>query len=123
MPAVADVMSTGLITVQPSATVAEAATVMGKGHVGSVLVFEGDELVGIFTERDVVKAFSQDFAAPSTTVEQWMTRNPMTIDPDASVPDALNRMLERGFRHLPVVAEGRVVGMVSMRDLSAATSE
>jgi CBS domain-containing protein len=122
MSIVREIMSTKLVTVEPSATVAEAATVMGERHVGSALVMEGGALVGIFTERDIVRALSQDFDAPGHPVAQWMTRDPRTIGADASVDDALETMLAAGFRHIPVVEDRGVVGVVSMRDISKATA-
>jgi CBS domain-containing protein len=123
MTTVGEVMSSNLVTVPASATVAEGATVMGGRSVGSVLVQEGEELVGIFTERDIVRALSQDFDAPRHPLADWMTRNPLTIGPGASVEEALGVMLKGGFRHLPVVESGKTVGVISMRDISKATSE
>lgn len=123
MTTVRDVMSTDLITVPPTATVAEAATVMGEKRVGSALVMEGDTLSGIFTERDIVRALSQDFDAPGHPLSHWMTTSPTTVAPDVTVEDALETMLAGGFRHLPVTEDDRVLGMVSMRDLSRAAAE
>jgi len=123
MTTIRQVMHEGVITVEAAATVAEAATVMGGRHVGSALVMEGDSLLGIFTERDIVRALSQDFDAPGHPVTDWMTRDPETIGPDVSVEVALGIMLSRGFRHLPVEDGGRIVGMVSIRDLSGAVAE
>ena len=78
---------------------------------------EGSTLLGVFTERDVVRAVAQHFDGSEHQVHLWMTRAPMTIGPDASTTEALDTMLEQGFRHLPVVENGSLVGMVSMRDL------
>ncbi len=96
---------------------------MGERKVGSALVIDEGELVGIFTERDIVRALSQDFDAPGHPITHWMTRDPLTISPETTVPEALDVMLTRGFRHLPVVDGATPVGMVSMRDLSRATAE
>jgi CBS domain-containing protein len=120
---VRDIMSGSLVSVEPTATVAEAATVMGGRHVGSTLVMSGGELVGIFTERDILRALSQDFDAPGHSVTDWMTTNPVTIPPGMSVEEALDLMLSKGFRHLPVADGGAVIGVVSMRDLSGAIAE
>jgi CBS domain-containing protein len=122
MTTVRDVMSTDLVTVGPESTVAEAATVMGAHKVGSALVLDGGQLVGIFTERDIVRALSQDFDAPRHPVSQWMTRSPITVPADTTIEAALDIMLSRGFRHLPVVEGPRPVGIVSMRDISRATA-
>ena len=123
MTTVGDVMNTSLVTAEPSSTVAEAATIMGERHVGSTLVMEGGRLVGIFTERDIVRALSQDFDAPGHPISHWMTRDPRTIAKDVSVEEALEIMFAGGFRHLPVAEGETVLGMVSMRDLSRATAE
>jgi CBS domain-containing protein len=123
MSIVREIMSSKLVSVEPAATVAEAATVMGERHVGSALVMEGGALVGIFTERDIVRALSQDFDAPGHPVSHWMTREPKTIVADASVEEALDIMLSGGFRHIPVVEDRGVVGVISMRDVSKASVE
>lgn len=122
MATIRDIMSTQIVTVVPTTTVAEAATAMAERRVGSALVMDPG-LTGIFTERDIVRALSQDFDAPGHPVSDWMTRDPSTIDPDAPVEEALDRMLSAGFRHFPVVEGGEVVGIVSIRDLTKATAE
>jgi len=117
MPTVREVMSTDLVVVLPTATIAETATVIGARGVGSALVMEGSTLLGVFTERDVVRAVAQHFDGSEHQVHLWMTREPITIGPDAGTAEALDTMLEQGFRHLPVMEGGIIVGMVSMRDL------
>lgn len=113
-------MSTDLVIVEPGATIAEAATLMGERGVGSALVVQGRRATGIFTERDVLRALASDFDAPRHPVEQWMTVDPVAIDADTGVDEARRLMLERGFRHLPVTEDGALVGIVSLRDLSRA---
>ncbi len=122
MATVGDVMSRRVLSVAPPTTVAEAATVMGERRVGSALVMDGDRLLGIFTERDIVRALGQHYDAASHPVSEWMTPDPLTTSPEASVDEALRTMLDRGFRHLPVMEGDSVAGVVSMRDLSAARS-
>ena len=117
MATIRDVMSEGIVTVNPDVTVAEAATVMGSRGIGSALVMRGDRLEGIFTERDIVRALGEHFDAAGHLVQNWMTPDPITVDSSATVPEALDLMLSKGFRHLPVMEEGRLVGMVSLRDL------
>lgn len=111
-------MSTSLHTVGPSDTVGEAVALMAQHRVGSVLVMDGEKLLGIFTERDTVRALSQSHDAVRHEVDSWMTADPQTVGPDAESENALQTMLDRGFRHLPVVEGGNVVGIVSMRDLA-----
>lgn len=118
MATVREVMSTTLHSVTPADTVGEAVAVMAQHRIGSVLVMEEGRLVGIFTERDTVRALSQAHDAARHDVASWMTSGPETVEPEFDTEDALQTMLDRGFRHLPVVEGGKVVGMVSMRDLA-----
>ena len=118
MAAVRDVMKTSLHSVDPSETVGEAVAVMAQHRIGSVLVMQDDRLLGIFTERDTVRALSQAHDAARHEIVSWMTHDPKTVAPDMDTEDALRMMLDNGFRHLPVVERGKVVGMVSMRDLA-----
>ena len=111
-------MSTELVAVSPRATIAEAATVMGTGHVGAALVMDDDTLVGIFTERDILRALASDFDAAGHLVSHWMTEHPTTLHPGAEASEALGLMLSGGFRHVPVVDGELVVGIVSMRDVA-----
>lgn len=118
MAQIRDLMSSELVVVEPDSTVAAAATVMGGRHVGAALVMDEDKLVGIFTERDVLTALGSDFDAAGHLVSQWMSSEPTTIGPNADSREALDLMLEGGYRHLPVVDDGRVIGVVSLRDLA-----
>jgi CBS domain-containing protein len=117
---VGDIMTTGLFAIEPTTTVAEAATVMGERRIGSALVMESDRLIGIFTERDIVRALGEHFDAAGHPVSDWMTPDPVTVSPSTPAQEALKLMLEGNFRHLPVEDGGRISGIVSMRDLTAA---
>src|ERR1700682_293757 len=112
-------MKTALYSVDPSTTVGEAISLMARNKIGSALIMENGKLIGIFTERDTVRAISQSHDAPDHEISSWMTRGPKTISPDIDVDDAMKSMLENGFRHLPVVERGEVVGMGSLRDRGA----
>jgi CBS domain-containing protein len=116
---VREVMKTTLYSVDPSTTVGEAISLMARNKIGSALIMEDGRLIGIFTERDTVRAISQSHDAPDHEISSWMTGDPKTISPDIDVDDAMKTMLVNGFRHLPVVERGEVIGMVSMRDLAA----
>lgn len=120
---VEDLMSKPVCSVDPETTLAEATTVMGERHIGSALVMDGERLVGILTERDVVRAMSGAFDAPMRPVIEWMTKRPTTIGPETAVKEALRVMVEGGFRHLPVLQADQVVGMVSMRDIARALAD
>ena len=121
MAVIREVMTKELVTIEAASSVAAAVTVMGMRGVGAVLVIEEGRVEGIFTERDLVRALSNDIGAASQMVGQWMTRDPVTVGPEASVEEALEIMLNGHFRHLPVMEGERLVGVVSIRDLSRAT--
>ncbi len=118
---VTEYMSRELLVVNPELGLAAAASVMSQRRIGSVLVVEGGRLVGIFTERDIVRAVSQDVMAMHEPVSDWMTRDPLTVAPDTSVEQARELMLEHHFRHLPVTRGEELLGIISMRDLARAT--
>ena len=109
-------MSRDLLSVEPSLTLTEVAKRMVDKDVGAVLVMEGERLVGILTERDVLRAVARGID-DSTTVADYMTRNPETLEPDESTEHAAVLMIHGGFRHLPVTEGDEVVGMLSIRDL------
>src|SRR5438067_12770545 len=96
-------MKTRLHTVGPGDTVGEAVAVMAQNRVGSVLVLDGDRLLGIFTERDTVRAISQSHDAARHEIESWMTQDPKTIGPHTDTEGALRTMRDRRLRHLPLV--------------------
>lgn len=105
-----------LVLAAPHTTVAQAARLMQHSNIGAVLVVEGERLTGIFTERDAVyrvMAAGRDPAA--TQLYEVMTRDPMTVAPEDPLGYALLIMHEHGFRHAPVVQDGRPIGVVSAR--------
>ena len=110
-----------LLCLESTATVREAAELMRGGHAGSVLVIDQGKLVGIITERDVVcRVVAADLDPESTEIRAVMTENPDTVSPRTTALDALRRMQDGGYRHLPVVDGGKVVGVVSRRDFFGA---
>jgi CBS domain-containing protein len=115
---VKDLMTRSLLFVDPETTLGEASTLMAERAVGSALVRENERLVGILTERDVVRAMSSAHDAPMRPVIEWMTKHPTTMPPDTPVKEALRTMVDGGFRHLPITEGDRAVGMVSIRDIA-----
>ena len=109
-------MARDLLTVDPALSLVEVARRMVERNVGAVLVLEGGELAGILTERDLMRALARGLR-DDATVAGSMTRGPETIAPDESMAHAATLMIHGGFRHLPVVEGGEVVGIVSIRDL------
>ena len=105
------------VSAQSDTTVAEAARIMRSRRVGALLVMEGARLAGIFTERDALfRVLAEGRDAASTPLSEVMTRDPRTISPDRPFGHALHIMYEGGFRHVPVVRDGRAVGVISARD-------
>jgi CBS domain-containing protein len=105
-------------SVPPHATVFEAVQKMVEARIGAVLVVSGDKLVGIFSERDVLVRVVSLHRDPLTTpVAHVMTIDPVTIDAATPVEEVLDQHSGKEFRHLPVLDEGRLIGMVSVRDL------
>jgi CBS domain-containing protein len=105
-----------LLIASPETTIAAAAKLMAKRKVGAVMVVEDHKLVGIFTERDLVRVVARGRDVETTRLAQVMTTLPQSVDPDKSFGYALLLMHENGFRHVPVVEHGKVIGIVSARD-------
>ena len=116
MPVARNHMSRDLLTVEPGDPLGEVAQRMVDRDVGAVIVLEGEELVGILTERDMLRAVA-DGIQEETLVSDWMTRDPETMHPDDTTQHAAVLMIHGGFRHMPLVEDDRVVGMLSIRDL------
>lgn len=105
-------------TAAPQTTVLHASRMMKQNGFGTVLVVDADKLVGIFTERDALyRVMAEGRDAKVTLLTSVMTANPKTIHPDEPFENALQMMLKGGFRHVPVVEDGRPIGIVSVRDV------
>jgi CBS domain-containing protein len=116
MPVVREHMSRNLLSVEPGETITEVAQRMVERHVGAVLVLDAGRLVGIMTERDLLRAVARGLHVEALVAE-YMTTHPETIAPDDTTEHAAVLMIHGGFRHLPVVEAGEVVGILSIRDL------
>ena len=101
------------------ATVADAVVKMNAERIGSVIVMDGDKMMGIFTERDVLtKIVSCNCDPAQTPVADVMTRDLLTLAPSASIEEAMRVVIERHIRHLPVIEGDKLLGMVSSGDLT-----
>src|SRR6478752_5606927 len=108
---VSNTMATRLLTIGPSEALQEAAHQMADRRVGAI----------ILTERDVLRAVGR--GTIEGTVEQWMTRDPITVGPDATNGEAAMMMIHGGFRHVPICDHGKLIGIVSIRDLLTLPNE
>jgi CBS domain-containing protein len=118
-----DFMSSGdVLTIEPTVTLGEAARAMRSRDVGAAVVYEDGKLVGIFTERDLLRAIAESRHPDQHHVRAYMTPDPITLPPDHAPSEAAQIMTERKFRHIPVVEDGELLGIVSIRDLVAATA-
>jgi CBS domain-containing protein len=106
-----------VLKASPKTLVIEAAKLMAKRNVGAVMVVEDSRLVGIFTERDIAfRVVARGLDAQMTRIANVMTPAPDTVDPEKSFGHALLKMHDGGFRHLPVIEDGKIVGIISARN-------
>ena len=109
-----------MVSVKPEDTVLEAIKVMAREDIGAAIVMEGERLAGILSERDYArKVILKGRSSETTTVQEIMTANVVCVSPRTKSRDCMALMTEKNIRHLPVVDNGRVVGMVSVRDIVA----
>ena len=120
MPTLGEIMTKDVYAASGDTPVVDAAQRMVKDRFGSAVVLEGGWLVGIFTERDVLRAAASGKDLATTTVSEWMTRDPQTATPDMQSEEAAQIMAASGFRHLPVIEGNTVTGIVSLRDVLSA---
>ncbi len=107
----------------PEGTLSDAAESMADQGVDYVIVIDNRELVGILTERDLVLAVADGADLGAALVEEWMSEAPDTFKPDVTVSEAVAWLLETGYRHLPVMAEEELLGVVTIRDLMWALTQ
>lgn len=107
-----------IYSVTPDVVVFKAIELMCEKNIGGLLIMEGDKLVGIFTERDYArKLILKGKSSKDTPIGDLMTPNPFTVTPENSIEDCMEIMTDKHIRHLPVVFEGTVLGMISIGDV------
>lgn len=107
-----------IISLPPDTTVRAAAKVMAKHKIGAIPVTESGRLIGIFTERDLIfRVIAKEVNPDATRLRDVMTAAPQTVDVDEPASAALRMMRDGGYRHLPVMQRGALIGIVSIRDL------
>ena len=120
---VRDLIGGEVMTTLPTRTLRNAAEAMSEGNVGALAVLRDRRLIGIITERDLVAALAESADADNSLVEEWMTRDPDSLDPDMEVEAAADWMLAAGYRHLPVLEGPNLVGILSIKDVLWALTE
>jgi len=115
---IADLMTADVVTVAPEDTLGEAAAKMTEKGIGAVVVSDFGRMIGILSERDIMRAVADRIHSSEARVREWMTADPVTATTETSVEEAGRTMLENGFRHLPVVEGERAIGMLSIRDVA-----
>lgn len=118
MATLGELMTRDVLAVAPEDTLGEVATKMVERGVGSVVVSDFGRLIGILTERDMLRAIADRTHPSQARVREWMTEEPITATESTTAEEAARTMLEHSFRHLPVVDGGRAVGIVSIRDVA-----
>jgi CBS domain-containing protein len=111
------IMTREVFVTPPGASVSDVAGSMLRARFGSAIVMEGSMLLGIFTERDVLRAAASGSDLGSSRVSDWMTADPVTAEPGMDTDEAIELMMSNGFRHLPVLDGARLIGVVSLRDI------
>jgi CBS domain-containing protein len=107
-----------VVSIRPDQSVLEAIKVLAEEDIGAAIVMTGDRLAGIFSERDYTrKVVLKGRSSDTTRVQEIMTANVIVVSPRTRSRECMQLMTEKNIRHLPVVDEGRVVGMVSIRDI------
>jgi CBS domain-containing protein len=114
---VTDIMTRASVTDRPGETLQFAANRMWRQQTGSLLIMDGADLVGIITERDLMRAVARGYDVASTSVADVMSTDIEVVGPQSTLHEAARIMAARWIRHLPVVEDGRVLGMISQRDL------
>jgi CBS domain-containing protein len=115
---VSEIMTKAAVIDEADDTLVEAARKMWKQQTGSLLVVEGEDLVGIITERDILKAVATGTLLEQARISEVMTKDPITVGPGTSLREAARVMADKWIRHLPVVDGGKLVGVISQRDLA-----
>jgi len=114
---VRDVASSAVVAVGPAQSLREATQLMAKHRVGSAVVQDAEQLVGILTERDVLNAVASGAEAETVTVQEIMTADVVTVGPDWDLVEAAAEMARRRIRHLVVYEGGQLLGVLSVRDV------
>jgi len=114
---VRDIMNKNVVTTKPDITVKEAAAIMSRYHIGSIVVLDNEKIVGIITERNILVSIADGRDPELTTIEEIMAKKVITIEPDKTIDDAVGLMAEKKIKKLPVVDGDKLVGIITASDI------
>lgn len=114
---VKDVMHKNVVVAKSDVTIKEASKVMTKYSIGSLIVLKDDKIVGIITEGDIVQSVSKGLDLEGTAIEDIMSKNIITIDPEKTIEDAVDLMVQHKIKKIPVVEEGKIKGIITASDI------
>jgi len=114
---VKDVMHKNVIVATSDATIKEASKVMAEYEIGSLIIMKGKKIVGIITESDIIKSVAKDTDVTTTTLEDIMSEKVVTVDPEATIEEAVDLMVKNKIKRLPVVEEEKVKGIITATDI------
>lgn len=114
---VKDVMNKNVVVAKSDATIREASKVMAKLHIGSLVVLKEEKLVGIMTERNILKAVANGKDPDNTAIEDIMSKNVVTIDPDETIEKAVDLMIQHKIKKLPVLEDNKIKGIITASDI------
>lgn len=114
---VKDVMKRNVIVAKPEINIREMSQVMSKFHIGCLVIVEKGKTVGVVTERDILNSIANGMNPDKTMAKDIMTKNVITIEPDNSIDDAVELMTKNRIKKLPVVKNGKLVGIVTASDI------
>lgn len=121
MPTVKDIMNTDVKTIKPDESVQKVAEIMKEFRIGSLIVITGTKLVGIITERDILNGVVAEDKVPSEVkVEDVMTREVIMVSPEMGIEEAVDLMMEKKIKKLPVVSSDKLIGIVTVTDIITA---
>jgi CBS domain-containing protein len=112
-----DVMNREIVTIKPETSLREASRVMCERHIGSLIVVEDDDIRGIITQTDILRAVAEEKDLDATLVEEVMNKKVFTIDYEKTIEDAVNLMMEKRIKRLPVTKEGKLAGIITASDI------
>jgi len=114
---VKDIMNKNAVTSKSDATIKDVSKIMSSHHIGSLVVVENEKIVGIITSGNIIKAIASGKNPDLTTVEELMTKKVITIEPDKDIKEAVDLMIQHKIKKLPIVQNGKLVGIVTASDI------